>query len=228
MPTELWTFCSCSASGHRPIALCAGHYHLQKQQNQRHTSRTVLCTARLSCQKTPAIGSSGCIAPQIGIHLSFSHWPLAFFRCSAQTQDPCLFRWALGHWPTGTPFSTTRPWPFQVGKQAICQILCSARSTRPSLLKVGNRPQAKPELRLPQQDPRRLVGTTRPLAKPQKQELCLPQAISHLSALHKTKTLASTVGTQRPLAKQDPCLLVGTLKTSLHTSATSQTGTGQN
>ena len=112
-----------------------------------------------------------------------------------------------------------------MGKQAICQILCSARSTRPSLLKVGNRPQAKPELRFPQQDPRRLVGTTRPLAKPQRQELCLPQAISHPSALHKTKTLASTVGTQRPLAKQDPCLLVGTLQTSLHTSATSQTGT---
>lgn len=68
-------------------------------------------------------------------------------------------------------------------------------------------------------------GHNQAIGQTQKQELCLPQAISHPSALHKTKTLASTVGTQRPLAKQDPCLLVGTLQTSLHTSATSQTGT---
>ena len=160
------------------------------------------------------------LAHLVALHLKLEFTFLShidLFRCSAQTQDPCLFRWALGHWPIrNLRFHNKTLSGGQTGNLPNF-VLCTLNKTLAS--QSGQQATGQTGTPFSTTRPSPFGGHNQAIGQPQKQELCLPQAISHPSALHKTKTLASAVGTQRPLAKQDPCLLVGTLKTSLHTSA---------
>ena len=127
---------------------------------------------------------------------------IGLFQCSAQTQDPCLFRWALGHWPIRNLRFHNKTLAFSGGQTGNLPnfVLCTLNKT----LASQSGQQATGQTGTP-------FSTTRPSPFGGHN-----QAIGQTT---KTGTLSST-GHQPPKCiaqNQDPCFYSG------HTKAIGQT-----